>query len=39
MEWSFPGCSMAKNPCANAGDNGFSPWSGKISHAAEQLSP
>ena len=28
-----------KNPPANAGDTGFDPWSGKIPHAAEQLSP
>ena len=28
-----------KNLSANAGDNGFDPWSGKISHAAQQLSP
>ena len=27
-----------KNPPANAGDR-FEPWSGKIPHAAEQLSP
>ena len=40
---------MVKNPPANAGDtgsspglgrsHGFEPWSGKIPHAAEQLSP
>ena len=30
---------MVKNPSANAGDHGFEPWSGKIPHAAEQLSP
>ena len=29
---------MVKNPPANAG-HGFKPWSGKIPHAAEQLSP
>ena len=29
---------MVKNPPANAGDM-FEPWSGKIPHAAEQLSP
>ena len=30
---------MVKNPPANAGDTGSSNWSGKIPHAAEQLSP
>ena len=30
---------MLKNPLANAGDMGFEPWSGKIPHATEQLSP
>ena len=29
---------MGKNPPAHAGD-GFSPWSGRIPCAAEQLSP
>ena len=29
---------MVKNPPANAGGHGFEPWSGKIPHAAEQLS-
>ena len=30
---------MVENPPANAGDMGsFDPWSGKIPHAAEQLS-
>ena len=29
---------MVKNPPAKAGD-GFEPWSRKILHAAEQLSP
>ena len=28
---------MAKNPPANAGE--FNPWSGKILHATEQLTP
>ena len=28
-----------KNLPANAGDTEFDPWSGKILHAAEQLSP
>ena len=35
----FPGGAVVKNPPANAGDIGFEPWSGKIPHAAEQLSP
>ena len=30
---------MVKNLPANAGDTGFNPWSGKIPHATEQLSP
>ena len=30
---------MVKNPPDNAGNMGFDPWSGKIPHAAEQLSP
>ena len=34
---SFPGGAVVENPPANAGD-GFEPWSGKIPHAAEQLS-
>ena len=32
----FPGSTEVKNPPASAG---FEPWSGKIPHAAEQLSP
>ena len=35
----FPGGSVVKNPPANAGDTGSEPWSGKIPHAMEQLSP
>ena len=35
----FPGGALVKNPPANAGGHGFEPWSGKIPHAAEQLSP
>ena len=36
----FPGGTVVKNLPANAGDmDGFNPWSGKIPHAAEQLSP
>ena len=38
-DWDFPGGAMDKNLPANAGDCGFNPWSGKILHAAEQLSP
>ena len=34
----FPGGSVVKNPPASAGDR-FKPWSGKIPHATEQLSP
>ena len=39
LDWDFPGGAMDKNLPANAGDSGFNPWSGKILHAAEQLSP
>ena len=35
----FPGGSVVKNPPASAGDTGSIPDSGKIPHAAEQLSP
>ena len=35
----FPGGTVVKNPPANAGGRGFEPWSGKIPHAVEQLSP
>ena len=35
----FPGGAVVRNPPANAGDTGSSPWSGKIPHAVEQLSP
>ena len=38
--WDFPGGAVVKNPLANAGDMGLiHPWSRKIPHAAEQLSP
>ena len=30
---------LDRNPPAKARDNGFDPWSGKIPHAAAQLSP
>ena len=36
--WDFPGGAVVGNPPANAGDTRFKPWSGKIPHAAEQLS-
>ena len=39
MMQGFPGGTVVKNPPANAEDIGFEPWSGKIPHAAEQLSP
>ena len=35
----FPGGAVVKNPPAHAGGHGFEPWSGKIPHDAEQLSP
>ena len=35
----FPGISVVKNQPASARGHGFNPWSGKISQAAEQLSP
>ena len=35
----FPGGAVVNNLPANVGDTGFYPWSGKIPHAAEQLSP
>ena len=37
----FPGGPAVKNPPANAEDTSpiLGPWFGKISHAAEQLSP
>ena len=35
----FPGGPVVKNPPCNARDTGFDRWSGKIPHAAEQLSP
>ena len=39
MAGGFPGGAVVKNLPANAGGHGFDPWSGKIPHAAEQLSP
>ena len=35
----FLGGSVVKYPPSNAGDTGFDPWSGKIPHVMEQLSP
>ena len=35
----FPGVAVDKNLPANSGDTGSNPLSGKIPHAAEQLSP
>ena len=35
----FPGGAVVKNSPASAGEPGFEPWSGKIPHAVEQLSP
>ena len=39
MPRGFPGGAMVKNPPASAGDMSFEPWSRKIPHATEQLSP
>ena len=40
MAWDFPDGTVVKNPPANAGNTGSSPpWSRKIPHATEQLSP
>ena len=36
--WTKLNDTVVKNPPANAGDQGFNPWSGKIPRAAEQLS-
>ena len=38
MTGDFPGGTVDKNPPANAGDS-FDPWSRKIPHITEQLSP
>ena len=38
LQLDFPGGSVVKNLPSNAGDR-FNPWSGKIPHAVEQLSP
>ena len=34
-----PGSPVVKNPPSSAGERGFDPWSRKIPHAMEQLSP
>ena len=38
LDQNYPGGAVVKNPPANAGDTGSSPWSGKIPHAVQQLS-
>ena len=38
MAGGFPGGSVVKTAC-QCRRHGFDPWSGKIPHAAEQLSP
>ena len=38
-ELGFPGGAVVENLPANAGGDGFEPWSGKIPHATEQLGP
>ena len=38
MTSDFSGGPVVKNPPANAGEHGFNSWSGRIPHAAEQLS-
>ena len=35
----FPGGPVVKNLPANAGGHGFDPWSRKIPHGVDQLSP
>ena len=38
--WDFPGGAVVKSlPVSQCRGHGFDPWSGKIPHAAEQLSP
>ena len=38
-ETGLPWWPVGKNPPASAGDNRFNPWSKKIPHATEQISP
>ena len=35
----FPGTPVVKTPSFHCRGHGFDPWSGKIPHAVEQLSP
>ena len=35
----FPGGAVVKESACQCRGHGFEPWSGKIPHAAEQLSP
>ena len=35
----FPGGPVVRSPPASAGGHEFDPWSGKIPHALERLSP
>ena len=35
----FPGGSVVKNPPANAGGHGFSPWAGKIPQCRRTAKP
>ena len=35
----FPCGALVGNPPASAGERGFEPWSGRIPHAMEELSP
>ena len=37
--WDFPGGTVVENLPANAGGHRFNPWSRKIPHATEELSP
>ena len=38
-DWDFPGGAVVKNLPAQCRGHRFDPWSRKIPHAAEQLSP
>ena len=39
LEEDFPDGTVVKNLPANSRGHRFEPWSGKIPHASEQLSP
>ena len=39
LKQGFPGDSVVKSLPASVGNMGFNPWSGKIPHTVEQLSP